>query len=40
MGLEIDYLDGQTPLEEEEKIGLLIKTISTRGSRVLSPDNC
>jgi Fic-DOC domain mobile mystery protein B len=30
MGLVINYLDGQTPLEEEEKDGLLIKTIATR----------
>ena len=31
MGLDLDYIDGQTPLDEEEKEGLLIKTISTRG---------
>ena len=31
MGLALDYIDGQTPLDEEEKEGLLIKTISTRG---------
>jgi Fic-DOC domain mobile mystery protein B len=31
MGLEIEYTDGQTPLEEEEKEGLRIQTISTRG---------
>lgn len=31
MGLALDYNDGQTPLEEEEKEGLLISTISTRG---------
>lgn len=31
MGLVLDYTDGQTPLEEDEKEGLLIKTISTRG---------
>jgi Fic-DOC domain mobile mystery protein B len=30
MGLDLEYLDGQTPLEEEEKEGLLISTISTR----------
>ncbi|MEP7257880.1 MAG: mobile mystery protein B [Flavitalea sp.] len=30
MGLVLDYTDGQTPLEENEKEGLLIKTISTR----------
>ena len=29
MGLELDYVDGQTPLSEEEKDGLLIKTITT-----------
>lgn len=31
MGLEIEYLDGQTPLDEEEKDGLKIKSITTRG---------
>jgi fido (protein-threonine AMPylation protein) len=31
MGLELKYLDGQTPLSEEEKMGLLIKSITTRG---------
>ena len=31
MGLKIQYFDGQTPLDEDEKEGLLIKTISTRG---------
>ena len=31
MGLNLEYLDGQTPLDENEKEGLLIKTISTRG---------
>ena len=31
MGLNIDYIEGQTPLDEDEKEGLLIKTISTRG---------
>ncbi len=30
MGLDIDYIYGQTPLEEEEKEGLLVKTISNR----------
>lgn len=30
MGLELTYGEGQTPLEEEEKEGLLVKTISTR----------
>jgi Fic-DOC domain mobile mystery protein B len=31
MGLKIEYIEGQTPLDDEEKEGLLIKTISTRG---------
>lgn len=31
MGLDLDYIDGQTPLDEEEKEGLLISTIATRG---------
>ena len=31
MGLEFEYIAGQTPLDEDEKEGLLIKTISTRG---------
>ena len=31
MGLELNYINGQTPLDEDEKNGLLIKTISTRG---------
>ena len=31
MGLELAYIDGQTPLDEEEKDGLLIPTIATRG---------
>jgi Fic-DOC domain mobile mystery protein B len=31
MGLDLDDIDGQTPLEEEEKEGLLIPTIATRG---------
>jgi len=31
MGLTIHYIDGQIPLDEEEKDGLLIPTISTRG---------
>ncbi|MGI8583145.1 MAG: mobile mystery protein B [Chitinophagaceae bacterium] len=30
MGLELIYDEGQTPLDEEEKEGLLLKTISTR----------
>ena len=31
MGLDLDYIDGQTPLSEEEKEELLIPTIATRG---------
>ena len=31
MGLKLDYIPGQTPLDEDEKEGLLIRTISTRG---------
>ncbi len=31
MGLNLEYMDGQTPLDEDENDGLLIKTISTRG---------
>lgn len=31
MGLELDYKDGQTPLAEEEKEGLKIKSITTQG---------
>lgn len=31
MGLELDYKDGETPLDDDEKEGLLIKTIATRG---------
>ncbi|MDP3393048.1 mobile mystery protein B [Sediminibacterium sp.] len=31
MGLNLIYNDGQTPLDEDEKEGLLIKSISTRG---------
>lgn len=30
MALHLDYIDGQTPLDEEEKDGLLIPTIATR----------
>lgn len=29
MGLNLKYIEGQTPLDEEEKEGLLIETIST-----------
>lgn len=31
MGLDLKYIDGQTPLDEEEKEGLLIPTIATHG---------
>lgn len=31
MGLDLEYIDGQTPLDEDEKEGLLIPTIATRG---------
>ncbi len=31
MGLDLDHLDGQAPIDEEKKEGLLIPTISTRG---------
>jgi Fic-DOC domain mobile mystery protein B len=31
MGLDTEYLDGRTPLEEEEKEGLRVKSIATRG---------
>ena len=31
MGLDLGYTDGQTPLDEDEKEGLLIPTITTRG---------
>jgi Fic-DOC domain mobile mystery protein B len=31
MGLDLDYSDGQTPLDEDEKEGLLIPTITNRG---------
>jgi len=30
MGLNLIYIEGQTPIDEDEKEGLLIKTISTR----------
>ena len=31
MGLEFDYKDGQTPLDDDEKEGLKIKSITTQG---------
>jgi Fic-DOC domain mobile mystery protein B len=31
MGIEFEYKEGQTPLDEEEKTGLLIPTVTTRG---------
>ncbi len=30
MGLELDYINGQTPIDEDEKEGLLIETITTK----------
>ncbi|MEI8004564.1 MAG: mobile mystery protein B [Bacteroidota bacterium] len=30
MGLELEYIEGQTPIDEDEKEGLKIRTISTR----------
>lgn len=30
MGLNLDYTDGQTPLDEDEKEGLLVKAVTTR----------
>ncbi len=30
MGLDLAYIDGQTPIDEEEKEGLLIETITTK----------
>lgn len=31
MGLDLEYSNGQTPLDEDEKDGILIPTIVTRG---------
>ena len=31
MGLKLEYQDGQTPIDENEKEGLLIKSITTHG---------
>lgn len=31
MGLNLEYIEGQTPLDEDEKDGLMIRSISTRG---------
>jgi len=31
MGLDLKYIEGQTPLDEDEKDGLLISSITTRG---------
>lgn len=31
MGLDLDYTEGQTPLDDDEKEGLLIPSITTRG---------
>lgn len=30
MGLDLEYIDGQTPIDDDEKEGLLIETISTK----------
>ena len=30
MGLDLNYINGQTPLDEDEKEGLILKTITTR----------
>ncbi len=30
MGLELNYIEGQTPIDEDEKIGLRIKAIATQ----------
>lgn len=30
MGLDFNYNDGQTPIDEDEKEGLLITTVTTR----------
>jgi hypothetical protein len=30
MGLELEYINGQTPLDEDEKEGLKIPTVTTR----------
>jgi hypothetical protein len=30
MGLNINYIEGQTQLDEDEKEGLLLKSITTR----------
>ena len=31
MGLVLEYNDGQTPLDEDEKEGLKIRSITTKG---------
>lgn len=31
MGLDLDHSEGQTPLDEDEKEGLLIRSVTTRG---------
>jgi len=31
MGLDLEYLPGQTPIDEDDKQGLLVPTIGTRG---------
>jgi len=32
MGLDLEDINGQTPLDEDEKEGLLIETMATRGA--------
>lgn len=31
MGLDLEYVDGQTPLDEDEKEGLLLNSVTSRG---------
>lgn len=31
MGLKLEYIEGQTPIDDDEKEGLLLPTISARG---------
>jgi Fic-DOC domain mobile mystery protein B len=31
MGLKLEYIEGQTPIDDDEKEGLLVKTITTKG---------
>jgi len=36
MGLDLSFTNGQTPLDDDEKEGLLIPTITTRGELSLN----